>query len=61
MQKLTIANIKNSARIHSLKIFNANVFTGLYKQIDLKITWDDEEKPAVWRGLYAEPFNRHKK
>ena len=42
-----IADIKQGGRINGIEFLPANLFEGEYKQIDLKITWDNESEPAV--------------
>jgi len=50
-QTLTLLNLNKGGRIVGLEIESANIVTGLNKQIDLKITWDNEKKPAVYAPL----------
>ncbi len=45
---ITIAELNQGGRISGIKLQPADAFTGLNKQIDLKITWDDETRPAVY-------------
>lgn len=47
-QSFTIADIKEGGRILGIEIDPADIFEGMYKQIDLKITWDDEKTPAIY-------------
>ena len=47
-ETITLANLDKGGRIAGLKLQPADAFTGINKQIDLKITWDDEEQPAVY-------------
>ncbi len=42
-----IARIGSGGRLTGIELNPAKVFTGLYKQADIKITWDDETVPAV--------------
>ncbi|QNL49365.1 DUF2961 domain-containing protein [Olivibacter sp. SDN3] len=50
-QSITLANMQEGGRIVAVKIWPAQNFTGLQKQIDLKITWDDEKIPAVYMPM----------
>ena len=43
-----IFELNSGGRILGIELTPAEVFSGDYKQIDLKITWDDEKKPAVY-------------
>jgi hypothetical protein len=45
---ITLADLNQGGRIVGIKLQPAEAFTGLNKQIDLKITWDDEKQPAVY-------------
>ena len=47
-QSITVAQIDKGGRIEGLKIYNADAFEGLSKKIDLRITWDNEQKPAIY-------------
>ncbi len=47
-QSKTIADIKHGGRIVGMEFDPADAFEGLYKQIDMKITWDNDSKPAVY-------------
>lgn len=46
-QSHTIADLKQGGRILGIEFDPANVFEGMNKQLDLKITWDNEKTPAV--------------
>lgn len=50
-QTVTLANIKDPGRILGFEIENAAAFEGLNKQVDIKITWDNEIKPAIYAPL----------
>lgn len=50
-KSLTIAELKQGGRITGIHIENAESFEGLHKQIDLKITWDNEQYPAVYMPI----------
>lgn len=50
-QAITLANIGEAGRILGLEIENAAAFEGLEKLVDLRITWDNEKKPAVYVPL----------
>lgn len=43
----TIARITSGGRITGIELDPPAIFNGLYKQADIKITWDDEAAPAV--------------
>ncbi|MFT3902525.1 MAG: DUF2961 domain-containing protein [Niabella sp.] len=43
----SIARISSGGRITGIELNPSKVFDGLYKQADIKITWDDEAVPAV--------------
>lgn len=47
-QTITLADIKKGGRILGIEFDPAEVFEGMNKQIDLKITWDNEQVPAVY-------------
>ncbi len=47
----TIFNTRQGGRILKLMFDNASIFEGLQKQVDIKITWDDEHTPAVYCPL----------
>lgn len=47
-QSHTIADLKQGGRILGIEFDPANVFEGINKQLDLKITWDNETTPAVY-------------
>jgi len=47
-KSFTLADIKQGGRVLGIELDPASLFEGLYKQIDLKITWDDETVPAVY-------------
>lgn len=44
----TIFEVTTGGRILGIELDPAAAFEGLTKNIDLKITWDDEKKPAVY-------------
>lgn len=43
-----IFDISSGGRIKGIEIEPASVFEGLYKNCDIKITWDNEDLPAVY-------------
>lgn len=43
----TIAGISSGGRIMGIELDPSEIFNGLYKQADIKITWDHEPTPAV--------------
>ena len=47
-EALAIAEITSGGRIIGLELQQAHLFEGLNKQLDLKITWDDEDIPALY-------------
>ncbi|MEX2335880.1 MAG: glycoside hydrolase family 172 protein [Fulvivirga sp.] len=47
-QTLSLAEITQGGRILGIELHPANAFTGLNKQVDLKVTWDDEKEPAIY-------------
>lgn len=47
-ETITLASIDNGGRIVGMKLKPAEIFTGLNKQIDIRISWDDEKYPAVY-------------
>jgi hypothetical protein len=50
-QSQVLAELNTPGRITRLAISPASAFSGLEKQIDLRITWDDESTPAVYAPL----------
>ncbi len=46
-ESTTIARISLGGRIAGIELDPPAIFNGLYKQADIKITWDDETIPAV--------------
>jgi hypothetical protein len=46
-ESTTIARISTGGRIAGIELDPPAIFSGLYKQADIKITWDDEAIPAV--------------
>lgn len=47
-QTITLAELTQGGRILGIKLQPAEAFTGLNRQIDLRITWDDEDRPAIY-------------
>ncbi|WP_114790348.1 glycoside hydrolase family 172 protein [Niabella yanshanensis] len=47
-ESTTIARISSGGRITGIELDPPAIFNGLYKQADIKITWDDETAPAVY-------------
>ncbi|MEP7144338.1 MAG: glycoside hydrolase family 172 protein [Ferruginibacter sp.] len=45
---ITLASVTNGGRIVGIKLKPAEAFAGLQKQIDIRISWDDEKYPAVY-------------
>jgi Protein of unknown function (DUF2961) len=50
-QTLNLLNLNKGGRIVGIEISPAGAFTGLNKQIDLKVTWDNEKNPAIYAPL----------
>lgn len=50
-QTITLAEIDKGGRILGFEIENAKAFEGLNKQVDLRITWDNEKQPAIYLPL----------
>lgn len=44
---LTIFERRNGGRILGIELMPATIFEGLDKQIDIKITWDNETRPGI--------------
>ncbi len=47
-ETVTVFKLNQGGRIASFKLSPANSFEGLSKNVDIKITWDDETIPAVY-------------
>jgi hypothetical protein len=47
-QQVTLAEINSGGRINRLVLSPANAFRGNPKQMDIRITWDDEKIPAIY-------------
>ncbi|MEO9003149.1 MAG: glycoside hydrolase family 172 protein, partial [Ginsengibacter sp.] len=47
-QTITLATVNNGGRILGIKLKQAEIFSGLQKQIDIHISWDDEKSPAIF-------------
>lgn len=47
-ETVTLAEINKAGRIAGFRFGPAKLFEGLNKQVDLRITWDDEKQPAVY-------------
>lgn len=45
---LTLAHVMQGGRIVGIQLSPAEAFTGLNKQVDIRITWDREGSPAVY-------------
>ncbi len=45
---ITLAQINTGGRITGIEVQPTSTFTGLNKQLDIRITWDDEKIPAVY-------------
>ena len=50
-QTIRLLNVVKGGRIDGIEIGPSSSFTGLNKQIDIKITWDGEAQPAVYAPL----------
>ena len=50
-QTLSLLNLNKGGRIVGIEIDPANAFTGLNKQVDLKVTWDNDNSPAIYAPL----------
>ncbi len=50
-QSILLAEFNKGGRILGLEIDDAANFEGLSKQVDLRIIWNDEDKPAVYAPL----------
>ncbi|WP_231458802.1 MULTISPECIES: glycoside hydrolase family 172 protein [unclassified Pedobacter] len=50
-QNITLAEIDKGGRLLGFEIENATQFEGLNKKIDIKITWDNESRPAVYMPI----------
>ncbi len=50
-QTINLLNLNKGGRIVGIEISPANAFTGLNKQLDLKIAWDNEKRPAIYAPL----------
>ncbi|MGN6396531.1 MAG: glycoside hydrolase family 172 protein [Mucilaginibacter sp.] len=48
---ISLFNANQGGRIDGIEISPASAFTGLNKQVDIKITWDGEKQPAVYAPL----------
>ncbi|MDO3643862.1 glycoside hydrolase family 172 protein [Mucilaginibacter sp. L3T2-6] len=48
---ISLFNANQGGRIDGIEISPASAFTGLNKQVDIKITWDGEMQPAVYAPL----------
>lgn len=47
-QDITLATIDKGGRIVGMKLQPAEILTGNHKQIDIRVTWDDEKIPAIY-------------
>lgn len=47
-ETLVLAELNSGGRILGIEIDPADAFEGMDKQVDLRITWDDETNPAVY-------------
>lgn len=47
-QTIALASINTGGRLVGMKLQPAAIFAGNHKQIDIRITWDDEKLPAVY-------------
>ena len=50
-QTINLLNLNRGGRIVGIEISPASAFTGLNKQLDLKVTWDNEKNPAIYAPL----------
>ncbi len=44
----TLADLKSGGRIVKFRLEPANVFSGIYKDLLIRIIWDDDHQPAVY-------------
>ncbi len=51
-ENYTIFEHNKGGRILGIELSPASVFSGLEKQIDIKITWDNEEVPAIYLPVH---------
>ncbi len=47
-ESATIAHISSGGRLTGIELDPPAIFNGLHKQVDIKITWDNETAPAVY-------------
>lgn len=47
-ETVTLADMNKPGRMAGLRFGPAKIFEGLNKQVDLRITWDDEQQPAIY-------------
>jgi hypothetical protein len=47
-ESIVLADIKTGGRINGIRIHSAKSFTGLSKQVDIRISYDQEPAPAVY-------------
>jgi len=50
-QTAQLLNLKSGGRIVGIEVSPASTFAGLNKQIDIKVTWDNEKNPAIYAPL----------
>jgi hypothetical protein len=50
-QTLVLADVNKGGRIDVFELESNEAFTGLQKQFDLKMTWDQEIRPAIYAPL----------
>lgn len=50
-ETITLANYKSGGRILGFEFDQAHLYEGLNKQLDLRITWDNEKVPALYLPL----------
>lgn len=50
-QSVSLAHFTQGGRILGIEIEDADLFEGLSKQVDLRISWDNEATPAVYAPL----------
>jgi hypothetical protein len=50
-EKATVLELNHGGRIAGIEIYPAKSFEGLAKNMDIKITWDDEKNPAIYCPL----------
>ncbi len=47
-QTITLANLNRPGRITGIELMDAHLFEGLHKQVDIRVSWDNDSKPAIY-------------